>query len=87
MQVLGTPIETIIETEDRELFSRKLLQINESLALSYSATSLSEALRVAEKVPFTHTHICSAQLHVVIDVYGSQRICGFRCRRSGIRCL
>jgi carbamoylphosphate synthase large subunit len=54
MQVLGTPIETIIETEDRELFSKKLLQINESLALSYSATSLPEALRVAEKVPFTH---------------------------------
>lgn len=48
--MLGTPIETIIETEDRELFSKKLVEINEKLALSYSANSMEEALQVAEKV-------------------------------------
>ena len=37
-QVLGTPIETIIATEDREIFSQKLLSINETLALSYRYT-------------------------------------------------
>ncbi len=33
-QVLGTSIDTIIATEDRELFSQKLKEINESLAES-----------------------------------------------------
>lgn len=48
--MLGTPIETIIDTEDRELFSEKLRGINETLALSYSATTMDEALAVADKV-------------------------------------
>jgi carbamoyl-phosphate synthase / aspartate carbamoyltransferase / dihydroorotase len=34
-RVLGTSIETIIATEDRELFSKKLAEIDERLALSY----------------------------------------------------
>lgn len=34
-RVLGTSIETIIATEDREIFSKKLAEINEHLALSY----------------------------------------------------
>jgi carbamoylphosphate synthase large subunit len=34
-KVLGTSIETIIATEDRELFSKKLAEIDERLALSY----------------------------------------------------
>jgi hypothetical protein len=34
-KVLGTSIETIIATEDRELFSQKLAEIDERLALSY----------------------------------------------------
>ncbi|CAE7809378.1 pyr1-3, partial [Symbiodinium microadriaticum] len=58
-KVLGTPIETIIDTEDRELFSKKLLEINETLALSYSATSMEEALAVAEKVPKCYRYYTS----------------------------
>jgi len=51
-KVLGTSIETIIATEDRELFSARLLAINETLALSYSAVSVEQALEVAEKIGY-----------------------------------
>ncbi|RUP46402.1 hypothetical protein BC936DRAFT_146999 [Jimgerdemannia flammicorona] len=44
VKVLGTPIETIITTEDRELFAQSMLEINEHCAKSFSATSISEAL-------------------------------------------
>lgn len=52
-QVLGTPIDVIIATEDREIFSQKLKAINEKLALSYSATSIDEAALMAAKVRFS----------------------------------
>ena len=39
-------------TEDRKLFSRKLAGIGESLALSYSACSVSEALEAAVKIGY-----------------------------------
>lgn len=51
-KVLGTPIETIIATEDREIFSEKLHSINERLALSYSANNLEEAVIVAKKIGY-----------------------------------
>lgn len=51
-QVLGTSIDTIIATEDREIFSKKLLAINETLALSYSATTILEAVEVSKKIGF-----------------------------------
>ena len=51
-RVLGTSIETIIATEDREIFSQKLHSINESLALSYSATTVDQAVEVAKKIGF-----------------------------------
>eukprot|EP01039_Chlorochromonas_danica_P004255 gene4255-4675_t len=52
VQVLGTPIDTIIATEDREIFSRHLQTINERLALSYSATSIEEAKEMALKIGY-----------------------------------
>jgi carbamoyl-phosphate synthase small subunit len=51
-KVLGTPIETIVATEDRQIFSRKLAEIGESLALSYSASSVQQALEVALKIGY-----------------------------------
>ena len=35
--VLGTPVQTIIDTEDRKLFKDRLYEINESLAPSFEA--------------------------------------------------
>ena len=52
-RVLGTPIETIIATEDREIFSQRLKAIGEKLALSYPATTIDEAAEVALKVANT----------------------------------
>lgn len=45
-KVLGTPIDVIVATEDREIFSQKLKEINETLAVSYPALSIDEAKEV-----------------------------------------
>jgi carbamoylphosphate synthase large subunit len=37
VNVLGTPVQTIIDTEDRKLFKDRLNEINESLAPSFEA--------------------------------------------------
>ena len=39
-------------TEDREVFSEKLKEINETIALSYSATNIEEAKEAANKIGF-----------------------------------
>jgi carbamoyl-phosphate synthase/aspartate carbamoyltransferase len=52
VKVLGTPIDTIITTEDREFFARSMESINEKCAKSASASNLEEALRVVEDIGF-----------------------------------
>lgn len=52
VRVLGTPIETIITTEDRELFARSMESIGEKCAKSASASSLEEAMRAVEDIGF-----------------------------------
>nr|AAD09129.1 PyrABCN [Aspergillus nidulans] len=52
VKVLGTPIDTIITTEDRELFARSMDSIGEKCAKSASASSLEEALQVVESIGF-----------------------------------
>lgn len=52
VKVLGTPIDTIITTEDRELFARSMESIGERCAKSASATSVDEALRVVKDIGF-----------------------------------
>ncbi|OJJ45016.1 hypothetical protein ASPZODRAFT_667916 [Penicilliopsis zonata CBS 506.65] len=52
VKVLGTPIDTIITTEDRELFARSMESIGEKCAKSASASTLEEALRVVEDIGF-----------------------------------
>lgn len=52
VKVLGTPIDTIITTEDREMFARSMDSINEKCAKSASASSLEESLRVVEDIGF-----------------------------------
>ncbi len=46
VRVMGTPIDTIVATEDREIFSDKLREINETLALSYPGACVRAALGV-----------------------------------------
>jgi len=52
VKVLGTPIDTIITTEDRELFARAMDQINEKCAKSASASTVEEAVTVVKDIQF-----------------------------------
>lgn len=52
VEVLGTQIPVIEATEDREIFSQKLKEINETIALSYSASNIEEAVVNANKIGY-----------------------------------
>ncbi len=52
VSVLGTPVSAIRITEDRELFKQTLDAIGVKTALSYSATSVEDALVAAEKIGY-----------------------------------
>ena len=52
VQVLGTPIKSIIESEDRKLFAEKVAEIGERVAPSAAAFSLDEALEAADKIGY-----------------------------------
>ena len=52
VQVLGTPIDTIITTEDRELFARSMESIGEKCAKSASASSKEEAAHVVKDIGY-----------------------------------
>ena len=40
VKVLGTPVESIMATEDRQLFAEKLMEINEKIAPSFAVESV-----------------------------------------------
>jgi len=52
VKVLGTSVETIIATEDREVFAEKLREIDEKIAPSIAARSLEQAMAAADKIGF-----------------------------------
>ena len=52
VRVLGTPINTIITTEDRELFARSMEAIGEKCAKSASASTIQEAASVVKSIGF-----------------------------------
>ena len=52
MKVLGTPIKAIQETEDRELFVKKLNEINVMTPKSKAVYSTEQALKEAKKIGF-----------------------------------
>lgn len=52
VDILGTPIESVILTEDRHLFAEKLRSINVNTAESLAATSIDEALKAAEEIGY-----------------------------------
>ena len=47
VHVMGTPVDTVIATEDREIFNQKLMEIGEKIAQSATANTIEEAKRVA----------------------------------------
>ena len=52
VEVLGTPVEAIQATEDRDIFARKLKEIGVRTARSMAASSLQEALLSAREIGF-----------------------------------
>eukprot|EP00522_Entomoneis_paludosa_P006834 CAMPEP_0172438874 /NCGR_PEP_ID=MMETSP1065-20121228/7_1 /TAXON_ID=265537 /ORGANISM="Amphiprora paludosa, Strain CCMP125" /LENGTH=1491 /DNA_ID=CAMNT_0013187469 /DNA_START=66 /DNA_END=4541 /DNA_ORIENTATION=- len=52
VRVLGTQVDVVINTEDRQLFSDRLNEINEKIAESYSADTVEEAIEASKKVGF-----------------------------------
>ncbi len=52
VRVLGTPVQAIMDTEDRELFVGKLDQINVKTARSIAVTSEEDAHKAAEKLGY-----------------------------------
>ena len=52
VQVLGTPIETIITTEDRQLFAAAMEEIGEKCAQSATATTIDEAILAAAEIGY-----------------------------------
>ncbi len=52
IEVLGTPVQSIIDTEDRDIFVNKLNEINVKTARSYAVESVDEAVEAAEKLGY-----------------------------------
>ena len=52
VKVLGTPVETIVDTEDRDRFTRKTKEIGFKVPFSKIATNIDEAFAAAEEIGF-----------------------------------
>ena len=52
VQVLGTPVQAIIDTEDRELFNRKLEEINVKIIKSEAVENIADARAAAERLGY-----------------------------------
>ncbi|KAF9914761.1 hypothetical protein BX616_007609, partial [Lobosporangium transversale] len=52
VRVLGTPIDTIIATEDREVFAQRMLSIGEKIAQAQTAVTVQEALAAANQIGY-----------------------------------
>jgi len=52
VKVLGTPVRSIMDTEDRELFVKKLEEIDVKTPRSIAVTTVDDALKASEKLGF-----------------------------------
>ncbi|GAB1603066.1 carbamoyl-phosphate synthase [ammonia], mitochondrial-like [Argonauta hians] len=52
VKVLGTPVESIEATEDRQIFADRLIEINEKLAPSFAVENLKDAYSAAETIGY-----------------------------------
>lgn len=52
VRVLGTPIEAIKNTEDRDLFVKKLKEIDAKVPFSHAVSTVKEAVHVAEEIGY-----------------------------------
>ncbi|XP_078674784.1 multifunctional protein CAD-like isoform X2 [Branchiostoma floridae x Branchiostoma belcheri] len=52
VRVLGTPVSSIVMTEDREIFAKKMAEINEFVAPSEAAYSVDQTVEAAERLGY-----------------------------------
>ena len=52
VRVLGTPVETIEKTEDRDLFNKELTKIDVKMPRSEACTSVEAAMKAAKKIGY-----------------------------------
>jgi carbamoyl-phosphate synthase large subunit len=52
IQVLGTPVETIIDTEDRLNFAKRVIEINLKVPVSKTVETVAEAVKAANEIGF-----------------------------------
>jgi carbamoyl-phosphate synthase large subunit len=52
VQVLGTPVQAIIDTEDRDIFNQKLAEIDVRYIKSEAVTNLNDALKAANELGY-----------------------------------
>jgi len=52
VEVLGTPVQAIINTEDREIFAGKLREIDVKTPVSIAVTSVEEAVKASKEIGF-----------------------------------
>lgn len=52
VEVLGTPVEAIRNTEDRNLFVKRLKEVDLKVPLSAAASNVEEAVKIAEKIGY-----------------------------------
>ncbi len=57
VKILGTPIDTIITTEDRDLFAKAMEEIGEKCAPSAAANNWDEALAAAKSIGFPSSSV------------------------------
>ncbi|MGL6196247.1 MAG: carbamoyl-phosphate synthase (glutamine-hydrolyzing) large subunit [Thermoguttaceae bacterium] len=52
VRVLGTPVQTIIDTEDRDLFIQRLNEINVKTIASHAVTTVEDAVKAAAELQY-----------------------------------
>lgn len=52
VKILGTPIQSIIDTEDRKIFAEKINEIGEQVAPSAAVYCIQEAIEAADKIGY-----------------------------------
>ncbi len=70
--MLGTPVDTIIATEDREVFARKLAEVNEKVAPSACAATVDEAVAVANQIGYVRE---SERVIEIVYMCGDFQVC------------
>ncbi len=52
VEILGTPIDAILDTEDRDIFGKRIKEIDLKIPISKAVTSVGKAVEVANKIGY-----------------------------------